>query len=331
MLQTLLCKCCYKKLPSNDIHECPYCSTVNPSLQKKYECATCHSPLIRVAHEYICSGCGVAANTEITPTMQQNVPYKTQSNYTIRKKSSDYEDRHKAQIKVVANQKIKMIPDLHESPIALIEQIENCVDKIIERCFSEHVERDFPMPRDAEIVACACILLALSNMRQYQGSIQTWKVLNSSEKGKIKKVTRLKHKMENSHVLKLYSDNILTRTSEVDKLKMIMQRLCNTIEIPYKLTVKLVERFDQVTKAVMMNGKNNFYLSAAVLLHCLEGGCTHFPVQSAPDKLSEDQIDSICFNLHLKKKALLMYTKQFREECCGGSSVPVKKTKKIKL
>jgi hypothetical protein len=257
------------------------------------------------------------ANIQVEPTILKNIPFDDKANYSS--SGVTEEVKRAKEVKQCAQVRIRMVPQLQQVPDNVLAQIETCVGKIIDRCFSNQIQRDFPMPRNTETVACACILIALSNMRQYQGSIQTWQIVDPEDKMAIKKVSRLKDRIERSDALDLFGSGIIAEASEVERLKSIMTRLCNTAEIPYKLTCKLVDRFVEVTKSVLMNGKNTFYLAAAVILHSLDG-CKNFNGNNFT--LTQDQIDGICLHLNLKRKSLTLYTKQLRNQCCSNNTHP---------
>jgi hypothetical protein len=282
-------------------------------MRKFYSCKVCSGGLILSGHEYVCPHCGTAANITLEPTILKNVPFAEKENYAHLKVD---EGKRAREVKDFAKERIRAIPELQQTDDGILMHIEFCVGKIIDRCFSEHVKRDFPMPRHVETVACACILIALSNMRQYQGSIQTWQIVNPEDKAAIKKVVRLKDRIESSDTVDLFGCGILSEASEVDRLKSIMTRLCNKIELPYRITVKLLDQFLKITKSVLMDGKNTFYLAAAVIMHALyqEDGCKF--IARGETRLTDDQIEMICVTLNLKKKSLLLYTNQLQKQCC---------------
>jgi uncharacterized Zn finger protein (UPF0148 family) len=286
------------------------------SLLRQTECKICKTQLILVKHEYVCPGCGTASGLRVEPTLQQNVPFSQKQSYSVQNLTKEDSQKRVREIKDVAQMKIRLVPQLRDCLDTTLEQIEGCVGKIVDRCFSEEVKRDFPLPRDAETIACSCILIALSNMRQYQGSIQTWQVVDPRDKMAVKRVGRLKDRIERSETVKLFDCGILTEALEVDRLRSIITRLCNQIDLPYKLTVKLTDRFMQITRTSLMDGKNTFYLAAAIIIHSLEGGCQNFPKLPEPS-ITEDQIDHLCATLNLKKKSLILYTKQLKKQCCS--------------
>lgn len=280
-----------------------------------------------VGSDYLCMNCGRLDTRRVETTVRQGaVAYKEIGNYTIQSGDTVTAERRGPYIHSL-NTLIENIHDLTLIEEAMRVQLQKCTMKIIDRCllhsqtirrktpYNERPER-FVLPRNRDLLTVAALLIALDNMRQFCG--KKIHVLQTLNKEDADRVTSLKCRIETSSLLNIFDGNVIRMATCKEKLEMMFITLCNEINIPHKAVLALSKRFDEIIRSVMMNGKNNNHLAAAVIVHCL-GECEKFETKI---DLTETQLDLLCSRVSLRKKALLTHIKQLTVACCGHADAP---------
>lgn len=291
-------------------------------LKKAPKCKTCVGDvdLIFDRHQFVCPKCAECSTLVLEDSFYTRVPFKEKEQY---KKKPFEPDKRLGGVKAMARDVMNRMEFFTFQQDPLFQAVQEKVNLLLERCFppverktkqtgeSSQPRRDFPMPRDTEVVACACILIVLSNMQQFNGIIRTWEIIPDKEK--LKKVLKLKSRIEASDTVDVFGSGIVTQAPEVDKATNLMQRICNELDLPYKFTCFLLKRFRFISDSILMDGRHASFLIAGIITHCLSPKCSVCPHKL---DLDQDQLQLLAQRLNIKQTAFAGYEQQLGEKCC---------------
>lgn len=285
------------------------------------KCKQCKEvDLIFDRHQFVCPRCAQCSTLVLEDSFYTRVPFKDREQY---KKKPFEVDKRLGGVKRTTREILARMDVFTFAADPLFQAVQDKVDKLLERCFpplerkikqegdSAQLKRDFPMPREAEIVASACILIVLSNMHQFNGRIRTWEIV--PDKDKLKKVLKLKSRIESSEMVNVFNSGIVTRAPESEKSSNLMERICNELDLPYKFTCFLLKRFQYISDTILMDGRHTSFLIAGVILHCLSPLCRACPHKT---QLVPEQLQLLSLRLNIKPASLPNYEEQLGQKCC---------------
>lgn len=246
---------------------------------KLYICKNCTAPLgADHANLSVCRKCGVVAD------------YNPFSDYTFHNLTMTEKDSygHKMASRESPD-KLKRILDQIREQIPRISIIENMMDRIHERLFevaqdillscckqnltSGELEFVFPIPREASVLATACLLIAAREYPALSGTLSET-ILRSSG---------VENRAFDRKVRILQSDLMRRRaicghqpSSEVKLLVDTANRECNHLNLLPKASRFIVDLYSNVIDVVICDGRNPRFTLAACIFHVVVGKCDKF-------------------------------------------------------